>query len=309
MIFFASHENNTGPKDVFLHLLETFALYICVGSFIALLFGLIHIHFPDVLEPHNLKSVRDSLRWPLAMLIVVYPFYLWLTTFIQKDVADNPAKQDLQTRRWLLYLTPVLAIIIIAGDLITLIFYFLSGGLTTPFILKVLAVLLIAAVVLTYYGWILRYEQPPQDDEHMKWFTRSIVGLCLVAIVAGLFAVGSPFKERKRRLDNQRINDIQQLEFMITNNYQDTGELPQNLSSLAAAYRNIEIPTDPVSNERYTYKKIDPTMFKLCATFQTANQEDEARTDLQPTGPKQPAPISWNHPAGEHCFDFTVANK
>lgn len=301
-----ANTNATGPRDVFLHLLETLALYISIGSFIALLFGFINIHFPDVLQPHDINSIRDSLRWPIAMLVVVYPFYLWLTRFIQRDVAKHPAKKQLKTRRWLLYLTPVLAIIIIAGDIITLVFYFLSGGLTIPFILKVAAVLILAAVVLVYYGWILRHETPPQEDYRMKWFMRVVSVIGFIAIISGLFAVGSPFEERQRRLDQQRINDLQEIQFTIERFYEDTETLPESLSAVASTSPGIRFPQDPQTNESYAYTKTGTSTYQLCANFQTATDNSDSEPRPQPIRPPAKSYQTWDHPAGQHCFDLQV---
>ena len=59
----------TGPKEVFGHLLAIIGLYVSVISFGALLFGLINIYFPDVLNFGFGRFAARSLRWPLAVLV------------------------------------------------------------------------------------------------------------------------------------------------------------------------------------------------------------------------------------------------
>ena len=59
-------------------------------------------------------------------------------------------------RKWLTYLTLLVAAIAIVGDAITLVYNVLNGGLTTRFILKVLVVAAIAAAAFAYYTWSIR---------------------------------------------------------------------------------------------------------------------------------------------------------
>ena len=134
----------TGPKDVFLHILAILFLYTCVIFFSALLFGYINIYLPDVLGEYG-RYARTAIRWPISILVIVFPFYVWLNSFLQKDLTANPEKRELRVRKWLLYFTLFLATIVIIGDLVTLMYQFLSGGITLSFVLKVLAVLLVAA--------------------------------------------------------------------------------------------------------------------------------------------------------------------
>jgi hypothetical protein len=63
-------------------------------------------------------------------------------------------------RKWLTYLTLLVAASAIVGDGVTLVYNLLSGELTTRFILKVVVVAIIAAAVFGYYTWSNR-----RDDE------------------------------------------------------------------------------------------------------------------------------------------------
>lgn len=306
----SSNTNKTSPRDVLLHILEAIALYISVGSFIALLFGYINIFFPDALQSYTSQYARDALQWPIATLVVTFPLYLWLTTYIQKDVEENPAKKQLKTRRWLLYLTLFFAIIIIAGDLITLIYYFISGGLTTPFLLKVAAVLVVALTVFVYYGWILQHKVRPQARTKMKFFVRVVAGLGIITILAGFFVIGSPFELREKRFDQERVRDLQMLQQQILTHWETTGDLPQDLSSLEDEIRGISIPEDPETGEPYQYNVTGETSFELCATFNRAS-ETEAESRYHPVSPRsplEPTPSNtfWEHKSGDVCFERTI---
>ena len=92
----------------------------------------------------------------MATLIIVFPVYILMTWYLNRAYQRTPELVNLRTRKWLVYLTIFLAAVIILGDLVTLIFNFLSGELTTRFVLKGLAVLLVMAAIFAYYLWEVR---------------------------------------------------------------------------------------------------------------------------------------------------------
>lgn len=143
----ANNEHTVSPKDAFLHLLAIITLYISAGSFIALLFQYINYWVEDQFSPFS----AGSMRWAVAILIIVFPTYVFTMRFLQADYAKHPSKRDLRIRKWLIYLTLFLAALIMIGDLITLIYNFLEGDYTTGFLLKVLTVLLTVGAVFWYY--------------------------------------------------------------------------------------------------------------------------------------------------------------
>ncbi len=148
-----------GPKDVFLHLLAITALYVGAGGFIALIFDYINLTFPDVLTMgvyYDPSYIYSSIRWEIALLVVVFPVYVFVSWFLNKDYATDPAKRNLKIRKWLIYFTLFLAAIILIGDLVTLIFNFLGGDLTARFIFKILTVFLVTGGIFWYYFWDLK---------------------------------------------------------------------------------------------------------------------------------------------------------
>lgn len=154
-----SQVKKTSPRDFFLHVLAIVTLYIVAGSFLALLFQYINVYFPDKLDPNGYIAVSaaySTIRWSIASLIIVYPLYLWVSWFLEKGYQRFPEKRQARIRKWLVYFTLFAAAIAIMVDLITLIFQFLGGDLTTRFALKVFSVLLVAGIVFGYYLWDVR---------------------------------------------------------------------------------------------------------------------------------------------------------
>ncbi len=146
------------PKDVFLQLLSMVAFYTTVISFLVLVFQYINLGFPDPLEAgyYARDAAMSSIRWSIATLVVVFPAYIVLSWFINKQYALDPEKRNIRIRKWLTYLTLSIAAIVVVGDLVTLVFNFLEGDLTARFLLKVLAVFFAAGSSFIYYFWDIR---------------------------------------------------------------------------------------------------------------------------------------------------------
>lgn len=302
----------TGPKDVFFQLLNIIALYACVIFFGILIFKYIDIYFPDILKGHYASSLKSALRWPTAALTVIFPLYAWTSFYLQKDLAANPEKRELKTRKWLLYFTLFISIIVIAGDFVTLIYQFLSGGLTTPFLLKILAVFVMAVAVFIYYGWNIRKEIAPSSNPKMKLFVRAMVLLGGVAISFGFYAAGSPRSERLRQFDDRRVNDLMTIQWQVVDYWQSKAKVPANLDELRNDITGFIPPKDPESNYPYEYSATGATSFELCAAFKTVGENNIAVMT-------KPMPVfegdfargaetenNWAHGEGRTCFKRTI---
>lgn len=131
----------------------------------------------------------------------------------------------------------------------------------------------------------------------------AIVVLAVTAsVVAGFITVGTPSKERSRRLDQQRISDLQQISNAIDAYWNTEKGLPSNLETIAAS-RNYYISSvmDPATRQPYPYTITGTTTYTLCATFET-DSAVEANALLQPV----PAQKFWEHPAGEKCYALEI---
>mgnify|MGYP001559554581 FL=1 len=295
-------QKKTGPRDVFTHLLAIIFLYVNVISFGTLLFQLINIQFPDTLAgEYGMQYARTGVRWPIAILVIVFPLYIWLTSWLQKDVATNPEKRDLKTRKWLLYFTLFLTTIVIVVDLVALIYQFLGGEVTGRFLLKVLTIFIIGAVVFIYYLWNLRRDVPALKHKTMKFFVYGVIILGAGAILLGFVISGSPQTERLRRFDNQRVQDLYSIQSQLSYYWQRKETLPQSLDGLRDDLAGYLNPTDPETGKAYEYRVTGPLSFELCATFQLSNQQESV-----PVGRMDMGGLFNNHSAGRTCFTRTI---
>ena len=297
-----------GPKDVFLQLLNIIALYVSAGMFINLIFSYINIWLPDAVSEnyYTLLAARSSVRWAIASLIVVFPVYIWAAWFLNKGYANTPEKRDMKIRKWLLYFTLFLAGIIIIGDLVALIYNFLQGELTTRFLLKILAVLVVAGGIFGYYILDIKNKAPH------KIFAYAVSAVMLIAIVVGFFLVGSPKEERARKFDDQRVQHLQFIQSEIINFWIKKAALPKTLDELNDPIRGAVIPKDPESGAEYIYEVVDKENFKFCATFnlpsldQTANAPKRAIPAAYPLENIYYGNENWTHGQGQTCFDRKI---
>ena len=299
-------ENNqiqkSSPRDVFMYLLNVGALYASACSFLILLFQYVNVAFPDPLNPYY--DPGNPIRWALASIIIIFPVFLWVSRFLQKDLTVNPEKGELKIRKWLVYFTIFAAAILIIGDLVTLIYNFLQGEITASFLLKILSVLLVAAAVFGYYLYDLR-RKPEEFSQKTKIFVWAIIGLVLAAVVYGFFVAGSPFKARLVRFDRQKISDLQTIQSQIVNFWTQKERLPQSLDELKDPISGFISPRDPQSNGDYAYQTTGKLSFELCADFNQPSEKLEL-AQPKPVGAFGSAMESWNHGVGAVCFSRTI---
>lgn len=145
-------------RDAFFYLLMFGTLYVCAFQLGNLLFDFINLVFPDELRPFESQQAESSIRWATASLIIAFPVFLWLHMKMQREIQRIPARRQSAVRRWLIYLTLLVAAAVIVGDSITLVYNLLSGELSTRFILKVLVVAAIAGAGFGYFLQLIRHD-------------------------------------------------------------------------------------------------------------------------------------------------------
>ncbi|OGN29697.1 MAG: hypothetical protein A3A33_04360 [Candidatus Yanofskybacteria bacterium RIFCSPLOWO2_01_FULL_49_25] len=297
----------TGPKEFFLHLLTFGLLYVFAVSFIGLWWQIINIKFPDLLVYYSIGF--DQLRWPISILIVVFPIYVVLARMTTQAIIADPNKKDLRIYRWLVYLTLFATAVTVIVDLISLLYNFLGGELTTRFGLKVFVVLIVSLGIFGYYLWHLRsnVSQTRASRRMILWSSLAVV---VVSIVFAFVIVGSPATARAQRFDQQRIGDLQNIEWQIMSYWQTEHALPTSLNELSNSMTGFVLPRDPKTQEPYEYRILShqtasPQQFELCAMFSTKMERDIYTDRFGPRStPSKEG--TWNHNIGRNCFSRTV---
>ena len=305
----------TTPKDFFLWAGAMISLYWSVISFISLFFTYIDYAFPDALNGY-VQPYSSAMTSQIASLIILFPLFLVLMWLIRRDIAQVPEKRELWVRKWALVLTVFVAGAAVVVDFITLVNDFLGGDLTQPFGLKVLVVLLVAGAGFLHFLADLRghWDINPGKAKLVA-VAASIAVICTIG--AGFLLMGSPWQVRLYRFDDQKVSDLQNMQWQVVNYWQQQQKLPASLSDLNDPLSNYIVPNDPQSNAAYGYATTSTLSFKLCATF---NADTQPNSQNNATAPAMPVPASssggvmlpapssdsWYHASGYQCFARTI---
>ncbi len=300
-------ENNqvlkSTPKDVFLQLFNILTFYLSVIGFITLYIQYINAHFPDALN-YYFTGIADAVRVSSSILLIAVPAYLVTAWMLAKDLMVEPQKRELKLRKWLVYFTLFVSAVTIIVDLITFVYNFLSGELTVRFFLKILVVLVVASAVFGYYIWDLKRKELVSNVPKMLATALSVAVLGSVAI--GFFIIGTPFEQRNRRFDEQRVQSLQMFQGQVLNYWTQKGILPDQTSLLNDSISGFVIPTDPKTNDPYEYRKIDQFTFELCANFSTASENNLINSSVKYPAPYDSYNQNWSYKAERTCFSRTI---
>lgn len=149
-----SQSQHSLSREFFLYGLTFIALYIAAFSLGGILFQLINIYLPDPAARdfyYDASRFKDLLRGFASSLIVAGPIFFWLTSKLKREQRVNTALRVSALRRWLTYLTLLIASVVAISDVIGIIYNFLGGELVLRIFAKMAAVLVIAAAVIVYY--------------------------------------------------------------------------------------------------------------------------------------------------------------
>ncbi|HEY9584930.1 MAG TPA: DUF5671 domain-containing protein [Candidatus Paceibacterota bacterium] len=297
-----SQKPRTTPKDFFINLGAIVALYTVVVTLLNLLFTVINVAYPKVTSYYYYGS--QSISLPVSTLIIFFPIFILLMWLLEKGYSSLPEKRNLPVRRWLTYITLFIAGLVLAGDLVTVIYYWIDGQeLTAGFLLKALSVLVVIFVVFMYYITDIRGKLTSASRK--VWLSVAVV-IILGSIIWGFSVLGSPRTQRLIKYDTQKANDLQNIQYQIINYWQMKGKLPADLAALSDSISGYSAPTDPQTQKAYVYKVTGAKTFQLCADFNLATADNKAIVK-QPIG--YGGGDNWTHDKGEDCFDKTIDDQ
>ncbi|MDD5721544.1 MAG: DUF5671 domain-containing protein [Candidatus Pacebacteria bacterium] len=289
--------SKTSAKDFFINLGAIVALAFFVGNLINLLFTIINKAFP--LTTGSNFSESSSISFPVASLIIFFPVYILLMWLLEKDYVLEPGKRNIGIRKWLTYITLFVSGFALAGDLVTVLFYFIDGrDITSGFILKALSVLIISLSIFFYY--ISEVRGKMNSSLQKRWAIGSAI-VIVVCIIWGFAVLGSPRTQQLLKYDEQKVNDLQNIEGSIGNFYATKGVLPNNFDELLA--ENYYINTiDSQTQKPYEYEKTNKVTYNLCAEF----NREITKTDIKGGQLMVYGGNTWIHGAGRFCFNKTI---
>lgn len=298
-------EHNTA-KHFALQLGALISLYLSIAFLLVLIFGIINLLFPDAAEGYwAIESAGSSVRLGIAMVIVFFPTYVILTRIVNSLRRAEPEGKYLTLTKWLIYLSILVAGITLLGDLVAVVMAFLNGEITTRFILKAVALLLVVGAAFQYYLLDAKGYWLSNEKKSIIYGAGASV-LVLVALLYGFLNIETPGEVREMKLDEKQVTDLQNIQYQISDYYAINDKLPDSLEQLA---KDTTVPKAPELREPYTYE-VTAKGFNLCARFakksplnefsQAGFMSDKTSLILNPD--------NWDHKDGEYCFE-RVINK
>lgn len=285
-------------REAFLYLVLFVTLYVAAWHLGSLLFDLINRAFPDPADPSYLRDrMGDSMRWSVASVITAFPVFLFVARHLGKELARNPVKRLSAVRRWLTYLTLFIAVAVLIGDVIALVYKLLGGEFTSRFGLKVLVAAVIAGTTFGYYLNDLRGEEREEPGAATpassvgRWLAIAASVAMLVTVAAAILATGTPSERRQVKLDDRRVQDLRQLSEAIDAHFKEHGELPASLEVVRSKPGNRLSVADPATGALYGYAPASGRRYRLCAVFVTDTGVTGAESDSD-----------WQHGLGQQCF-------
>ena len=287
-------------REAFLYLVLFATLYFVAFNLGSLLFDLINTWLPDPADDINqLIQIRlgPELHWSVAAVITAFPVFAFVSAYLAREVARYPIKRLSPVRRWLTYLTLFVAAAVLIGDMTALVYNLLDGELNLRFLLKVLVVAAIAGTVFGYYLRDLRREETegPGGRAVGRGLLILTGAVMLAAVGAALWITGGPGAQRLIRLDERRVQDLEDIRRQVSGYAAQHDRLPPDLKILAEQPGVEMSVSDPVTGAPYVYEVGQGRAYRLCANFDT---------DTAQTGNPRWYSREWPHPVGRHCFDL-----
>ncbi|MEZ4156758.1 MAG: DUF5671 domain-containing protein [Candidatus Paceibacterota bacterium] len=307
-------KNINTARDFFLYLFATVAAIFSAVNIIVLLWQYINYFFPAPFS-YYYDGVSGAMRFSISSLIIIFPLYVWVMWSLGKDIDRHPEKKDFWVRKWLIYITLFVAAMTMIVDLVVVLNTFLGGDFAARFVLKALAVLVVAAAVFSYYTFNLKRESGKglSTRKTIAWVSSTVL---LALIVGAFFIVGSPATSQDKQLDSERVAHLSQIQWQVLDHWRQSDVLPETLDELNDPIIGFETPRDPETREDYEYTKTSDLSFELCATFASESRDfDPEATDSY----DERAAIDsgayyggyedsrfWQHGEGRTCFERTI---
>jgi hypothetical protein len=283
------------PKQFVLQLGSLITLYVSVAAFITLIFSTINIAMPDAAAgSYEWASSQTAMRTCLAILAVFFPAYLYLTRKVNVARRIGDGGYAGMFTKWLVYLSLLVGGGAMLVDLVFVVNTFLEGELTTRFLLKASSLLIVIGLVSYYYLLDAKGHWNSREQESMMYgavATAVVIGM----MAASLYHLESPSIAREKRIDEQQIMALQEMQYRVEAHMSNTKTLPASIDEL---YLSELVPKAPEGRASYQYKITGDTTYELCATFANATDPRETTAMYYP-GDKN---YNWDHKVGEWCF-------
>lgn len=300
--------------DVAINVFSLILLGLVAFGLGGLYFGVIDKVVPDALG-RRVWSADRSIHHAIASLVIAFPAYVIAMRLWFRRFRVNEERGESGLTKWLTYIVLLIASVTVIGDLITVLYMLLQGALTLRFVLKAVALLVVAGLVFGFYALERRRVQyrkavSPGLFRGFGW----VVGVLIAAGIAlGFLYGGSPEHARQLAFDHERAVRLGNLSTCVERYARNMGQLPDSLQTLrtTAAYASCGNATrDPETRQDFAYRVVRSERpqgqarvgdFELCATFALPSEEDGNGGGLYGMA------SGWTpHAAGRVCRTFAA---
>jgi hypothetical protein len=291
--------SNHPAKFAFFYMLSLVALVIMSFSTGLVIFQIINKYIADTLSFRTTPYSPEAIRFALSGILVAAPIYYLVMHQIQKSLASGALSLEAGVRKWLTYFILFVSATVSIGWLMATVNNFLNGELTLKFILKALTAIGISGAVFAFYLYDIKRRQIDERSKNIvRWCSLLSLAVILATFVAGII-IESPLKARARRHDKIVVERLERIASALDNYYYDYQKLPDSLDEVVKNnryYLDEDILRDPVSRQPFEYEKISDNSYKICASFELGNRDEQGRYDDK----------RWLHDPGYQCFKKEV---
>lgn len=294
----AKHDS---AKYAFFYLLSLVALVFVSISVGMIVFQIINKEIVDIINEYSGRYSDGQMKFAISAIIVSAPIYYLTSRQIYRSLYKGNLDKDAGVRRWLTYLILLVTVVVMLGWLIATINGFLEGEVTTKFILKALTAVAISGTIFSFYLYDIKREKVEgHKDKVLNIFTYGSLLVVLVVFVAAWFFVESPQNTRLKKIDDEIVSDLNNINYEVRDYYTLNEELPEQLSQTNLVKKSY---MNPATGEHYEYEVVADDEYKICAEFLTSNMEDVEEEPYY--GYREPHGV-YRHDKGYECFSQKV---
>lgn len=289
-------------KLAFFYMLSLVGLVFMAIASGSIIFDIINKTIADV----NGYFGDSGLKFGISALIIATPIYYILMWQINKQLRSGQLPKDSGVRRWLTYFILFVTSVVVIGWLIGIINSFLNGDLTTKFILKAITVLVISAIIFTYYLYDIKRDNFAKNKV-VGWYGYGSLVLVVAIFVCAFFFVESPTEARNRVHDQNVIQSFNSIDSAVNSYYIDNEKLPVDLQVLIAEQKYYLTAVDiknSLNDQVYIYSVVNDKTYKLCADFKSSTFDQDNNSEFRYMYDKR-----WSHDVGYQCIEQEVAEK
>ena len=151
----ATYSDDVSAWDTFEHVLLFISLYIFSTSLVNVLHALVDVWMPPISLTGRILSNDSWTHTRLtifgASLLVSFPFFAFFFSHVTKRTLENPHIRQLRARKNLIYITLVIAFLVMMYNIIWLVYNMLSGNITINFLINFSTTIIIFGIMFLYY--------------------------------------------------------------------------------------------------------------------------------------------------------------